>query len=181
MIYDTQGQGGYLLIGVVGKPFGLKGHVRVRPFTDDPERFFDLERMFFEENGKYVPVGIAETDVNGEVVTLLFEGVEDRTAAEKLNGKSLFIKREEAVEPPPGAHFIMDMIGCAVSDSGGNFLGNLAEVLQHRSADVYVLRGGPKGEILFPALKTVMVSVDTAAKRIIVDAGRFKEVAVFED
>jgi 16S rRNA processing protein RimM len=180
-MYDSPGQGEYMLIGVVGKAFGLKGHVRVRPFTDDPERFYDLEQVFFLENGKYTPVTIAETSVERENVTLLFEGVEGRTGAENLNGKSLFIKRADAVELPPDTHFISDIIGCSVGDSEGNFLGNLAEVLQHGAADVYVLRGGPGGEILFPALKAVILSVDIAAKKIVVDAARFKEVAVLED
>jgi 16S rRNA processing protein RimM len=181
MIYDVGGQGEYLLIGTIGRARGLKGHVRVRPFTDDPGRFYDLEQAWLLEDGRYTPVAIAEADVNGEVVHIRIAGVEDRTGAENLNGKSLYIKWADAVEPPPGAHFIVDVIGCAVMDDTGVFLGKLTEILQPGATDVYVLHGGPKGEILFPALKSVILSTDTTAKKIIVDAKRFKEVAVLED
>lgn len=181
MIYDGGERGEYMLIGTIGRAFGLNGHVRVRPFTDDPERFYDLEQVWLMEGDGYKALKVVETDVNGEVVTLLFEGAVDRTAAEKLTGKSVYIKRKDAVELPPGAHFIADIIGCAVEDGEGHFLGKLTEVLQHGAADVYVLREGPGGEILFPALKSVILSTDTAARKIVVDAARFKEVAVLED
>jgi 16S rRNA processing protein RimM len=181
MMYDGGERGEYLLIGTIGKAVGLKGQVRVRPFTDDPERFYDLEEIWVLDGGKYSTVKVAETNVNGQAVTLRLEGVESREAAEKLNGKSLYIKREDAVELPPDVYFIADIIGCTVEDNEGRFLGKLAEVLQHGAADVYVLRGGPGGEILFPALKAVILSTDTAAGKIVVDAARFKEVAVLED
>ncbi len=181
MIYDAGGTGEYLLIGTIGRAKGLRGHVRVRPFTDDPARFFDLEQAWLLESGKYTALWIEEADVNGDAVYLRFQGVNDRTAAEALNGKSLYVRRDQAVELPDGAHFITDVIGCSVVDEQGRFLGKLTEVMQPGSADVYVLRGGPDGEVLFPALKTVIMSTDTKAKRIVVNAARFKEVAVVED
>lgn len=178
MNYGAGPREGYLLVGVVGRARGLKGHVRVNPFTDDPERFYDLESVWFFENGNCLPAHIAETDVNGGDVYLRFEGVNDREAAEKLNGRQLFVKREDAVNLPKGAYFISDVVGCSVEDTQGRFLGNVEEVMQPGAADVYVLRGGPGGEILFPALKTVILKTDVQAKKIIVDAKRFKEVAV---
>ena len=181
MIYDAGGTGDYLLIGTIGRARGLKGHVRVRPFTDDPQRFHGLEQAWLMEDGKFAALWIDEADVNGDAVTLRFRGVEDRAAAEAMTGKSLYVKRADAVELPPGAHFIADVIGCSVVDDAGKFLGKLAGVMQPGAADVYVLRGGPAGEVLFPALKSVIVSTDTVAKRIVVNAARFKEVAVFED
>jgi 16S rRNA processing protein RimM len=174
-------KGGYLLVGVVGRARGLKGHVRVRPFTDDPARFLGLESAWVEENGRYSLVGIAEADVNGADVWLRFEGCEDRTAAEKLNGRELFVSREDAVKLPPGAHFIADIVGCAVEDGEGHFLGRVSDVLQSGAADVYMLSGGPGGEVMFPALKSVILSTDTAGKKIMVDSKRFREVSVFED
>ncbi len=181
MIYDAGGTGEYMLIGTIGRARGLKGHVRVRPFTDDPGRFLGLDQAWLLESGKYTAIWIEEADVNGDAVYLRFQGVEDRSAAEALNGKSLYVRRDQAVELPPGAHFITDIIGCSVVDESGRFWGKLTEVMQPGAADVYVLRGGPEGDVLFPALKSVIINIDTAAKRIVVNAARFKEVAVFED
>lgn len=175
------GRSGYLLVGVVGRARGLKGHVRVRPITDDPARFLDLETAWMEDKGRYSPIAVAEAEVSGADVRLRFEGCEDRAAAEKLNGRHLYVSREDAVKLPPGAHFIADIVGCAVEDGEGRFLGQVVDVLQSGAADVYVLSGGPGGETLFPALKAVIVRTDTEAGKITVDAARFKEVAVVAD
>ena len=182
MMYDTGRTDGYLLIGAVGRARGLKGHVRVRPFTDDPGRFFALERAFLKgPDGAYRQVSVAEAEVNGDAVFLRFREFADRTAAETITGQELYILREDAVELPAGSYFIVDLIGCAVEDHEGTPLGTLAEVLQPGAADVYVVRGGPRGEVLFPALKAVILSTDIAARRIVVDGRRLPEVAVFED
>ena len=181
MKYDTGNTGDRLLVGVVGRARGLKGHVRVRPYTDDPGRFFALKRAFLKDGNGYREVTIAECDVAGEDVVLRFAQAPDRTAAEALNGMEIYIAREDAVDLAPDAHFIVDLIGCAVVDEQGNDYGTLAEVLQHGAADVYVVRGGPRGEMLFPALKAVIHTVDVAGKRIVVDADRLGEVAVFAD
>ncbi len=181
MKYDTGNAGDRLLVGVVGRARGLKGHVRVRPYTDDPGRFFALKRAFLKDGNGYREVTIAECDVVGEDVVLRFAQAPDRTAAEALNGMEIYVAREDAVDLPPDAHFIVDLIGCAVVDEQGNAYGTLAEILQHGSADVYVVRGGPKGEMLFPALKAVICAVDVTGKRIVVNADRLGEVAVFAD
>lgn len=169
-----------LLVGTLGRARGLKGHVRVRPYTDDPDRFFDLQRVYLREGDDFSPLTIAQTEVDGESVVLRFEGVEDRTAAEALNGKDLYIHRQDAVELPDDVYFIVDLIGCRVADDKGAFIGRVAEVLQPGSADIYVLRDGPRGEVMFPALKDLILTTDTQGRQITVSAKRLKEVAVFE-
>ena len=180
MNYTADGQSDYLLVGIIGKARGLKGHVRVRPYTDDPDRFFDLERVFLSDGNAYTPVDVAEAEVNGDAVHLRFEGVTDRTAAELLTGKPIYIKREDAVELPQGAYFITDLIGCRVEDETGEFIGSLAEVMQAGSVDVYMVKGGPTGDVMFPALKFIITSTDIQAKKITIDSKRLIEVAVFE-
>lgn len=169
-----------LLVGTIGRARGLKGHVRVRPYTDDPGRFFDLERVYLRDVDSFTPLELADAQVEGDTVVLLFQGVTDRTAAELLNGKEIYISREDAVELPPDSYFIVDLVGCRVVDDRGTFIGRVADVLQPGAADVYVLRDGPRGEVMFPSLKDLILSTDIAAKQIIVDAKRLKEVAVFE-
>jgi 16S rRNA processing protein RimM len=172
---------GYLLVGIVGRARGLKGHVRVRPFTDDPQRFYDLKQVWIDNGSGLKPVAIAETGVSNGDVFLRFASVEDRAAAERLNGIQLYIRRQDAVELPQGSYFIVDIVGCDVEDGEGRFYGMVMDVQQSGAADVYMLSGGSAGQVLFPALRSVIVFTDTAARKIIVDAKRFKEVAVFEN
>ena len=170
----------HLLIGEVLKPQGIRGEVKVKPVTCDPERFYDLEQVFFEKNGQYEPVQVLSARVDKSGAYLLLEGVSDRNEAEKLRGQLLYIDREHAVELPEDAEFICDLIGCHGADDEGRDLGELVDVMQPGGNDVYVFRG-LLGEVLVPALKDVVLRVDVREKQMLFKAKRLNEVAVFED
>lgn len=170
----------HLLIGEITKPQGIRGEVKVKPITCDPERFYDLEEVFFEKNGRYEPVRVLSARVDANGAYLLLEGACDRNQAEALRGQLLYIDRAHAVQLPEDAEFICDLIGCHGADENGRDLGELVDVMQPGGNDVYVFRG-PLGEVLVPALKDVVRRVSVQEKEILFDAKRLNEVAVFED
>ena len=108
------------------------------------------------------------------------DGVGDANAVEALRGEKLYVDREHAVELPEDADFIVDLIGCRVTDDEGNDYGKITDVMQPGGNDVYVI-SGKRGEVLVPALKSVVISVDTKAGEMLLSAARMREVAVFED
>ena len=136
----------HLLIGEVLKPQGIRGEVKVKPVTCDPERFYDLAQVFFEKNGQYEPVQVRSARVDRSGAYLLLEGVSDRSEAETLRGQLIYIDREHAVQLPEDAEFICDLIGCHGADDEGRDLGELVDVMQPGGNDVYVFRG-PLGEV----------------------------------
>lgn len=170
----------HLVIGEVLKPQGIRGEVKVKPVTCDPERFYDLTQVFFEKNGQYSPVQVLSARVDKSGAYLLLEGVSDRNEAETLRGQLIYIDREHAVELPEDAEFICDLIGCHGADDEGRDLGELVDVMQPGGNDVYVFRGS-LGEVLVPALKDVVLRVDVREKQMLFKAKRLNEVAVFED
>lgn len=170
----------YLLIGEITKPQGVKGELKARPITCDPERFYDLEEVYLLENGQYVPRGVSVRSAGPEAVFFRMDGVETRDDAEKMRGTLLYIDREHAVELDEDENFVVDLIGCECIDTDGNSHGKLVDVLQPGGNDVYVVQGNA-GEILIPALKIVVLSVDINEKKILLDARRLREVAVFPD
>ena len=170
----------HLMIGEITKPQGIRGEVKVRPATNDPARFYDLDHVFLKRGEEYVARKISVSRVDGDAVYMTFEGVTDRNGAEALRGEFLYIDREHAVQLPEDANFICDLIGCRGTDTDGRDLGEMTDVMQPGRNDVYVFRG-PLGEVLVPALKSVVVEVDVAEKRILFDAKRLNEVAVFDE
>ena len=68
-----------------------------------------------------------------------------------------------------------------MEDSGGKVLGKLSDILQNGPVDVYVVRTPQGGQILFPALKRLLSSVDIESRRIVVDEKVLPEVALYED
>lgn len=170
----------YLLIGEILKPQGVQGQVKVKPYTDDPERFFDLETVYFLKGDKYVPVGMRCQRIHEEMVYLNLEGVVTREGAEALRGQKLYVDREHAVELDEDEVFICDLIGCEAVDRQGNRLGSVKDVLQNGPTDVYVF-DTPKGEMMMPALKAAIPVVDVKARKVVINEDMLDEVAFFAD
>lgn len=167
----------YLLIGEVLRPQGIKGLVKVRPYTDDPERFAELENVFLKNGEKYRALTVQETNVREDGVYLRLDGAQSRDEAEKQRGWMLYVDRAHARELEENETFICDLIGCRVTDRQGRELGKITDVLQPGGNDVYVIRT-PKGEMLLPALKFVIPEIHTEQGIVIVDESRLPEVAV---
>ena len=167
----------YLLIGQVLRPQGIKGQVKVRPDTDDPERFLDLETVYLKKGEAYEPVSVDEISVRDDGVDLRLANAQSRDEAEKQRNLLLYVDRAHAVELGEDETFICDLIGCKAVDTQGNELGTVKDVLQPGGNDVYVIKT-PKGEMLLPALKHVIPTVDVEKGVIIIDEKRLPEVAV---
>ncbi|NLO84932.1 MAG: 16S rRNA processing protein RimM [Clostridiales bacterium] len=170
----------YLLLGEVVRPQGIKGELKLKHYTDDPARFLDLEVAYREENGKYTPVSIVDARINQDDVFLMVEGVNDRDEADKLRGMKLYIDRANARELSEDEVFIVDILGATAYDTKGNTIGKLVDVLTPGSVDVFVF-DTPRGKLMMPALKTVLLTLDAENERIVLDENRLEEVALYED
>ena len=170
----------YLMIGEITKPQGVRGEVKVRPCTCDPDRFDGLDTVYFKRDDRYVPVKVQVNRLAPDAVFMNVEGVADRDGAEKLRGTMLYIDRAHAVELDDDTTFLCDLYGLRGAVDDGRDLGELTDVMQPGGNDVYVFKG-PLGEVLVPALKSVVRSVDLEAGVMRLDGQRLDEVAVFED
>lgn len=160
----------FLTIGEITKPHGIKGEVKVFPLTDDIQRFKKLKRVFIDGQ----EVKISYVTVGHDRAILRLEGVDSVEDAEKLRKKLLVVPREEAVRLEEGAYFIEDLKDCTVYDEEGLELGKVAEVIQTGANDVYWIKK-PK-ELLIPAIRDVVLSVDVEAEKIII-----KPIRVWSD
>ncbi len=179
-----------LRVGYVLRAHGVKGALKVQPLTDDVSRFKRIKELYIEKGGlrggglseggltKRALLGIKS---DKDFLTIQLEGVDTRDAAEALRGAYLAIERKDAITLPAGRHFICDLLGCSVEAPGGARYGVLREIYQNGAADVYAVTLDSGGELLFPALKRVLLDIDTAQKRITVDPEALKEVAVYEN
>ena len=170
----------YLMIGEIVKPQGVRGEVKARPCTCDEARFEGLETVYVEKDGGYAPLSIRVNRLGADAVFLNVEGVSDRDAAEKLRGTKLYIDRAHAVELDADTNFLTDLYGLRGIVDDGRDLGKLADVLQPGGNDVYVFKG-PLGEVLVPALKSVVLAVDLEQGEMRLDGKRLNEVAVFDE
>lgn len=174
-------EGEYLPIGQVLRPQGLKGEVKVRPDTDEPGRFLQLMQVFVKDpRGNYQPEVISQVRLSGNFVYLVLGDDIDVNAAQKRRDAVLFISRDNAVPLGEYENFISEMIGCKLMGINGEVIGVLLDVLQPGANDVYVVKT-PQGNLLVPALKHVILSVDTEKGLILTDQDRLSEVSILED
>lgn len=160
----------FLTIGEITKPHGIKGEVKVFPLTDDIQRFKKLKRVFIDGQ----EVKVSYVTVGHDRAILRLEGVDRVEEAEKLRKKLLVVPREEAVKLEEDSYFIEDLKDCTVYDEEGLELGKVADVIQTGANDVYWIKK-PK-ELLIPAIRDVVLSVDVEAEKIII-----KPIRVWSD
>ena len=103
-----------IVIGEIVKAQGVKGELKIMPMTDNEERFLKLKSVVID--GETRDVTSARVSPNGVFITI--NGVDDRNAAELLRGKKISVTRENAVKPPKGRYFIVDLIGIVVVIEG---------------------------------------------------------------
>lgn len=141
---------------------GLAGSVRIEALTDRPERLAAGESVWLEDEAD--PRAILEAAWGGRVPVLRLEGISNREAAERLAGRYLEAPAEAL---PADTYYWHQLIGLAAVDEAGSELGEVVEVFRAGENEVYRIEG-PGGELLIPALRDVVRSIDLAARRMVV-------------
>ena len=165
-------------IGVIVRPHGVHGSVKLDPLTDSSRRFRGLKEAFLEMHGDMRPVQLVVSSVAPDSVILSIEGIETPEAANALRGAYLCVDKAHRVKLPKDTYFVTDLIGCETFDTDGNAFGKLTNVYETGANDVYEIENG---KLMVPALKRVLHEVDTESGRITFDAAVLKEVGLFED
>lgn len=160
----------WVVIGAVGAPHGIRGEVRVKPLTDFPERLERTERVYAAKNGGRRELAVETARAHGRgMYVMKFRGVNSRDEAEALKGARLEVTKDETAPLPPGMHYVFELIGLSVYDLDGQKLGVVTDVMTTAGNDVYAVSDENGNEILIPAVRAVVKSVDTVRGAMIVD------------
>ncbi|MBQ3921544.1 MAG: 16S rRNA processing protein RimM [Firmicutes bacterium] len=151
-------------IGQITSAVGIKGEVRVFPYTDIPERFKKLGEVELDGTS----VKIESSRVAKNMVVLKLAGTDDRNAAERLRGKDLFVQREKLSGIPEDTFFIQDLEGLCVVDEEGRPVGTLSAVYQRSVQDLYEITREDGKTFLLPAVKEFVRKIDLEAGTITV-------------
>lgn len=158
----------YLVVGRIVKPQGIKGELKIFAITDYVKRFDELDYIYVEKDGIYSKMQIKSKRYSGKYVFLMLDGINDRNAAENMRNIYLFIDRSQLRQLPKDTYYMEDLIGMKVFNNYQELLGELVDIIETGSNDVYVVRNNNK-ELLVPALKRVVTIVDTEIRKMIID------------
>lgn len=157
-----------LEIGQIVNSYGIKGFLKVVPYTDDVTRFSDLKKVYVEKNRKLEEMEIEEVKYHKHLVLLKLKGIDDINQTESYKNCLLKIDRKDAVELPENSYFIVDLIGIEVYTDTGKLLGKLEDVFPTGSNDVYVVKDELGKQTLLPAIGDVIKNVDVENKKMVV-------------
>lgn len=147
-------------IGQIVGAFGIRGQVKVEPFTDFVSRFDKGKELFLK--GEWVM--IESSTIHKGRPLLKLRGVDTATAAESLQWQFLEIESGERPELEEDEYFSDDLVGLKVLTTSGQELGEVEEVLAYPAHDVLQV-----GEVLIPVVKQFIKEINFDDEKIVVE------------
>lgn len=138
-----------LRLGKVTSAAGLKGELRVYPYTDYKEKFEELPYVLMDDR----ECRIQGVRYQKNMAILKLEGIDDRNGAEACRDKELFIPRADAPPLPEDSYYVKDLLGLAVVEEDGRELGVLKDVIQGSAQDIYEVETPEGKRFLLPAVE----------------------------
>lgn len=163
-------------IGVITKPHGVKGELKVTPFSGDYSRFNKLKKIFIDD----MEFSVLGAKPCGEFIALSILGVSDRNLAETFRGKNIEILREDALDLKENEYYIEDIIGCDLVTDEPKIIGKIVDVFSAKT-DVFTVKTVSGKTMRFPFLKDVLISVDVQLGEVKVKKSRLMEICCYED
>jgi len=157
---------GLVCVGVVSGARGLKGDIRVRSFTAEPEGVAAYGPVVDENGAPLFDLAVVGTHKNDVIVRI--EGVADRTQAEGLKGIRLYVPRTALPEPEAEEYYHADLIGLDAEMAGVGTLGTVRAVHDFGAGDVLEIDGGAEGPVMVPFTRAAVPEVDIAGGRIVI-------------
>lgn len=158
----------YLEVGKIVNTFGIRGQIKVLPFTDDVRRFDKLKNVYIERKKELEPHKIENVKYTNNMVIIKFQEINSIEEAEKYKNCILKIDRKDAIKLPKDTFFIADLIGLPVYTDEGNLLGKVDDIYNAGSSDIYVVKDELGKQVLLPAIKDVLKEIDLENEKITV-------------
>ena len=149
-----------LKVGIISSTHGIRGEVKVFPTTDDPQRFKKWDRVLLDNGKEKRELKIQSVKFFKQFVIVKFAEINDINDVEQYKGSSLFVTRKQAVKLDKDEYFIADLIGISVIAQKEQLKGILKDVIETGANDVYVIALSDGRELLLPAIKECVLSVD---------------------
>ena len=140
----------YLEAGEILTTHGVRGEMKIYPWSDGPEFLLDFDRVLIDRRVYTVESCRVQKTCN----LLKLSGIDTVEDAQKLRGKTVEVFREDA---PADLIFVPELIGMNVIADGVE-IGKITDVLDYPGNKVYVIEG--EHQYMVPAVKQFILSTD---------------------
>ena len=155
----------FLEVGKIINTHGLRGEVKISPWTDSYEDFEEFSRVYTKTHAELTVDGVKYQKNN---LIVKFREINSIEEAEKYKNAVLYLPKEELGELPENVYYIADLLDSAVFSETGEKIGILCDVFSTGSNDVYDIRRENAKNLLVPIIDGVVKSVDTEGKKIVI-------------
>ena len=158
----------WVCLGVIGRPHGVRGQVRIRPFTEDARAIAAYGPLTDRSSGREFIVSVV--NVAKGMVTARIEGVIDREQAAALSGTELWVARAALPETKnEEEYYYHDLIGLAAFQQDGAALGQVVGMENYGAGDLLELRTPEGRAVLVPFTRQCVPVVDVQGGRVVID------------
>lgn len=155
-----------ICVGVITKPFGIKGQVRLHPYTKSPDFFLQNTKLLLE-NGIEILLKYPRLEQTGDIIACI-DGIQDRTVAEKLRLQKVFVLREDLQSLDDGEYYFEDLIGLLMIDEEHKCLGEVIGVYDYGAGVFLEIKMKNSQVATIPFNKDAVVNVNLNDRKITV-------------
>ena len=158
-----------LEIGKIVNTHGLRGEVKVVPWTDSPDDFYDVSFVYIKNKNEYKKLTIDGVKFQKNNVIVKFKEYNDINEILPFKNAVLYADRNDLGELPEGVYYIVDLIGLKVYTEDDEYIGEIADVFNAGASDIYDVKREGKKNLLLPVIDEVVKSVDIENGRVTVN------------
>ena len=159
----------YFLIAKVISIYGREGYVKVRSYSDFPDRFDGLKKVYIDFFSDKKEFFVEKVIRQKDSFLIKFRNFNSGEECHVLTGKEIFVDKENLYKLPESQYYIHDLMGSTVYRNNLLF-GKIKDVLSYPANDVYVIDNNGS-EILIPASFEFIESFDPEKKILVLKPG----------
>lgn len=149
---------GFVAIGRIRRPHGLKGEVITEVLTDFPERIKPEFEVYVGPERMKLRINSVRKHTKGLI--LRFEGYLGREKAAELRNQWIYVSIEDSPTLPQGEYYHHQMLGLNVLTDDQRELGKIVDIIVTGANDVYVVQAADGSEVLIPDIRDVVLDID---------------------
>jgi 16S rRNA processing protein RimM len=156
-----------ICVAKIGAPHGVRGDVKLWPFTEDPLAVLNYGPLSTKDGARHFEVARARAAKDHLVASL--KGIGNRDDAQKLNGIELYITRDQLPATDDDEYYHADLIGLEAVTSGGESIGRVIALHNFGAGNIIEIAPGAGPTLLLPFTNAVVPTVDIAGGRMVVE------------
>jgi 16S rRNA processing protein RimM len=159
-----------LLIGLVTAPFGVRGLLKVKAFTDRPDHIARHARtVYLKVEAQFAPYQLGQLyEHKPGILVMALRGVHDRDQADALRGAEIYVRSADAAPLEEGEYFLHQLVGLNVTTVDGEQVGTVREVLSSGAGETLLITRSGQPDAMVPMVRAFIAHLDLVAHQVVI-------------